>query len=288
MFETVVAPTDLSPASDKVLSCLHGLRTLGTERIVLTHALGIRHLHELRFQLAPLAEPKLNEQRQLLERHGFAVEVAIASGTPSWEIVSVARQRRAAMIVIGSHGATLAREVLLGSVALEVAHQSDVPVLVAQLRITDDPLTCEAICSDLPRHVLFPTDFSEIAERAFGYLEEIVRRGRRHVTLVHVQDKSRIYGDLERKLEDFNRIDRQRLERMGDRLTELGANAVRIEIPYGQPKEEIIREVERNNFSLVVMGTQGRGFFGETFLGSVAYHVVRRTLVPTLLVPPVR
>lgn len=288
MYKTVVVASDLSLASDRVVACLHGLRQLGTERVVLTHALGLRHIQELKHQLAPLAEPKLQQQKLVLEQQGFAVEVVIVPGAPSQEVVSVARGKHAAMIVVGSHGATLAREVLLGGVALEVAHQSDVPVLVAQLKITDDPERCEAICEDLTRHVLFPTDFSEIAERAFGHVEELVRAGARRVALLHVQDKSRIYGDLEGKLEEFNRVDRQRLERMEKRLTELGATEVSIALPHGQPKQEIVRHAATDDFSLVVMGTQGRGFFGETFLGSVAHHVVRQTLVPTLLVPPVR
>jgi len=42
------------------------------------------------------------------------------------------------------------------------------------------------------------------------------------------------------------------------------------------------------DLSLIVMGTQGRGFFGKLLMGSVAYHVARNTGVPTMLVPPLR
>jgi len=136
--------------------------------------------------------------------------------------------------------------------------------------------------------VLFLTDFSDTAERAFNYVEQIVRSGGRRVTLLHVQDKSRIYGHLEHKLEEFNRIDRERLERMEKRLMELGDAAVSIELPYGLPKQEIVQRAEQGDYSLIVMGTQGRGYFGERFMGSVAYHVARRTVVPTLLIPPLR
>jgi nucleotide-binding universal stress UspA family protein len=33
------------------------------------------------------------------------------------------------------------------------------------------------------------------------------------------------------------------------------------------------------------MGTHGKGFIEQTFLGSVAYKVVRRVTIPVLLVP---
>jgi len=285
MFSKVLVASDLSPASDHVIGCLRGLRLLGTERMILTHALGIRHLEVMQYQLAPLVEPRLRQQKQALEGQGYQVELVIAPGIPSWEINRVARDKQASMIVIGSHGATLARAVLLGSVAVEVAHRAEVPLFVAQLRITDEAeQRCEMACDDFRGHVLFSTDFSDIAECAFNYVEEIVRSGGRRVTLLHVQDKSRIYGHLEEKLEEFNRIDRERLKR----LRELGAASVSIELPYGLPKQEIVQRAEQGDYSLVVMGTQGRGYFGERFMGSVAYHVARRTVVPTLLIPPLR
>jgi nucleotide-binding universal stress UspA family protein len=289
MFTTALVATDLSPASDRVIGCLHGLRPLGTEQIILTHALGLRHLDEMRHQLAPLAEPKLRQQQQALEGQGFRVETLIVPGIPSWEINRVAKEKQVSMIVIGSHGATLAREVLLGSVALEVVHRAEVPVFVAQLKINEEAEHhCEMICGDFRDHVLLPTDFSDTAERAFGYVEQIVRSGAKRVTLLHVQDKGRIYGDLQNKLDEFNRIDGERLQRMKHRLKALGAADVAMEIRYGFPKQEIAELAEQGDFTLIVLGTQGRGYFGELVVGSVAHHVARRTVVPALLVPPVR
>ncbi|MCH8476043.1 MAG: universal stress protein [Opitutales bacterium] len=51
---------------------------------------------------------------------------------------------------------------------------------------------------------------------------------------------------------------------------------------------EITRLVEEHKSQLVVMGTQGRSFSGELFLGSVSHHVARASSAPVLLVPMVR
>jgi nucleotide-binding universal stress UspA family protein len=115
-----------------------------------------------------------------------------------------------------------------------------------------------------------------------------VQSGGRRVTLFHVQDKSRIYGDLKHKLDEYNRIDRERLKRMEQSLKRYGDIDINIELPYGLPKQEIIRRLGQGDFSLIVMGTQGRGFFGKIFIGSVAHHITRYTTVPTLLIPPSR
>ena len=64
---------------------------------------------------------------------------------------------------------------------------------------------------------------------------------------------------------------------------------VRIQIPYGHPVEEILRITEEEqDDTLIVMGSQGRGFLTQVFLGSVSHQVVRGAPVPVLLVPALR
>lgn len=244
----------------------------------------------MKYELARQADPKLQEQKKLLEDQGFQVTVRIEPGLPAFEINRVAQEVGASMIVIGSHGATLAREILLGGVATEVLHQSRHPVFVAQLKIDDtkDQIRCEMLCTDFHRHALFATDFSDHAERAFAYLEKLVASGGKRITLVHVQDRSRIAGHLHDRLDEFNRIDEERLERMRMRLRELGAEDVRIEIPYGHPVEEIVSRADRAGATLIVMDSRGRGALASVLLGSVSHKVTRLTSVPVLLVPAIR
>ena len=49
---------------------------------------------------------------------------------------------------------------------------------------------------DFSEHILFPTDFSENAQRAFTYLQQMVGDRAKKVTLLHVQDKTRIEPHL--------------------------------------------------------------------------------------------
>jgi hypothetical protein len=59
VFDKILVATDLSAASDQVITCLPGLKRLGTEQVVHCHALGIRHLDVMRYELARLVEPRL-------------------------------------------------------------------------------------------------------------------------------------------------------------------------------------------------------------------------------------
>lgn len=290
MFNTALMATDLSPASSHVLECLPGLLPLGTRELILLHALGIKHLEEMKHLLAPQAEPFLAAQKATVEAQGFETTTVIAPGLAVFEVNRVAKERDVSLIVVGSHGSTLAKEMLLGGTAMGILHHAQLPVLVIRVKIVeqDGHSRCGTACGDFRRHVLFCTDFSETAERAFTYVEKIVDSGAKRVTLLHVQDQTRIEKHLKHRLDEFNEIDRERLDRLQTGLKQRGASDVRIELPYGSPIQEILRAAEREDESLIVMGSQGRGFIGEVFLGSVSHQVVRRAPVPVFLVPTLR
>ena len=135
------------------------------------------------------------------------------------------------------------------------------------------------------RHILFPTDFSENATHAFEAVKHLSVSGAKEVTLFHVQDKGCIDPHLKHRLEEFNKTDRERLTKMKGTLAESGKSKVDFDIRYAHPGPEILREITSRKATLVVMGTQGRGFFGEMLLGSVSHYVARRSPAPVLLIP---
>jgi nucleotide-binding universal stress UspA family protein len=133
---------------------------------------------------------------------------------------------------------------------------------------------------------LIPTDFSEPAGRAFHYLEHIAAHTHPlEVTLFHVQDQGRIHPHLAYRLDEFNRIDRERLEGLEKRLMEWGASKVHKEVEFGRPGPLIVEKIRKEGYSMLVIASQGRGYMAEAFLGRVANHVVHRSTIPVLVVP---
>lgn len=275
-FRRIVVGLDLSEACDRVIGCLHGLRPPGTEEAILVHALGPRNLPDMQPLLTSYVEARLAAQESLLREKGFQTRVEVALGTPILEVNRIAAQHNASLIVIGTHGSSLLREVFLGRTAMGILEHATLPVLVVRIRITEEEggLRCQAACLECGRHLLYCTDFSVIAERAFLYVEKIVDNCRGRVTLLHVQDKSRIASDLSHRLGEFNQVDHERLERLRSRLREKGAAEVTIARRYGSPIQEILRVAQQENESLIVMGSQGRGFISDVFLGSTSQQVV--------------
>jgi len=67
-----------------------------------------------------------------LEEQGLKVRVEIKEGIPFREIIEVADEEGVSLIVIGSHGKSMVREMLLGSVSEKVARKAKQPVLIVK------------------------------------------------------------------------------------------------------------------------------------------------------------
>lgn len=66
---------------------------------------------------------------------GVALETAVPQGQPDQAIIHWAQAKKANLIILGSHGRTGLRKLLMGSVAERVIGQSPVPVLVVKKKI---------------------------------------------------------------------------------------------------------------------------------------------------------
>lgn len=289
MFKNLLIAMDLSSASMCLLRCVGPLRSAGAESATLIHVMNVRNVGGLYISLKNLIEPLLMEKEKQLGEAGFRTRLEIPLGEPAYEINRVAKETDASLIVAGTHGESLAKEILLGSVAHRLLQIAEKPVLLIPITIleaVEGETRCEALCDDLFRHPLFATDFSEPAERAFHYLEHIVEHTRPpEATLVHVQDPVRIHPHLAHRLDEFNRIDRERLDALEMRLKDWGAGVVHKVVEFGRPGPLIVEKTRKGSYSILVIGGQGRGYMAEVFLGRVANHVVHRSTIPVLVVP---
>ncbi len=291
MFRRAIVATDLSPASYAVVQCLGGLKAYGVTRCLLLQCLSVQEatsvvLADASAQLDSI----LLEQKEILEKTGYSVETRVVPGFAQVEINRIAAEEDYSLIVIGSRGHSMMGEAFLGGVAYNVLHHARKPVLLVRLKATPGGghECVRADRCDFGAHVLFPTDFSETADRAFTYVATLVADGAKRVTLLHVQDQARFDSYLLPRLQEFNEIDRARLERMKETLKQQGTADIGIEVRYGSPFSEIIRVVRDREVHLVVMGSQGRGFVKELFLGSVSHNVARHSDAAVLLIPAKR
>ncbi|MFA7537184.1 MAG: universal stress protein [Desulfuromonadales bacterium] len=286
MFEKVLVATDLSPASDCLLQCLGELKTVGTSEAVLAHVIYVTNTPGFEEAFAADSSPMLAQQKSKLEEQGFQVITEMKLGIPAFTLHDLAEQHSVDAILIGSRGRGIVQQAVLGSVAFKLLQLTRKPVLLARVSLLGEGESCRfAVCQQLFAHILFPTDFSETAEHAFTHLERIAAVLKGPVTLLHVQDRTHAEIHLSgQEAQQQATIARERLAALKARLEPLGAR-VETEVVEGVPREEILQRAAAGRYSLIAMGTQGKGFFREALLGSIAHEVARRSELPVLFFP---
>ncbi len=291
MFNKALICMESGSHSPELATCVGGLLNLGVKECLVTQFLTYG---EAVAASLSIAEAQLQQYveglRQRLEEAGFAAEAKTTTGISYREAYRLAWMNGCDLVVVECRYDTKAGEMLGGGIAASVIHHLALPTLLVRMEVPDSTgeTSVKGDPCDFSSHALYPTDFSENADRAFTVLEDLAAHGLRQVTLMHVQDRVRILPHLRDKLEEFNDIDTERLKYLEDRLRKKGVATVETRLAFGNPAVEILKAVRKLDPSLLVMGSQGRGFVADLFLGSVSHNLARLSPAPLLLIPPRR
>lgn len=137
----VLCPVDFSPASEKAIDYAVGLaQSVGAElELVHVFQLPIYALPDGAMMAGPEMTTRLSNDltralKELSERKAGGVPSHLVEGVPSEEIVRMADELGADLIVMGTHGRTGLKHLLIGSVAERVVRGSKVPVITVPTR----------------------------------------------------------------------------------------------------------------------------------------------------------
>jgi nucleotide-binding universal stress UspA family protein len=124
-YKKILVATDGSKCSDAAaLEAISIAKRCGSELIALSVAARDTNL--------AAAKESVERVRQIAEKEGIKVESHTLSGTPYEVIVSTAEHKGADLIVVGSHGRTGVKRLLMGSVTERVIGHSKSAVLVVK------------------------------------------------------------------------------------------------------------------------------------------------------------
>jgi nucleotide-binding universal stress UspA family protein len=133
--KTILFPTDFSTASDAALEHAAMLAKSSGAKLLIVHveepplAYGGGELYY------GLPEPNTERIRSMLEAvqpsdPSVSFEHRLTMGDPASEVVRIADEERADLIVLGTHGRTGLTRLLMGSVAELIVRRASCPVLV--------------------------------------------------------------------------------------------------------------------------------------------------------------
>ena len=170
---------------------------------------------------------------------------------------------------------------------------------------------------DIPKvevkKILYATDLSENARYAFAYAVSLANLYGAGIALLHVLPEvpeivdSHVIGYISAKR--WEKIKAKHFEEAREALTGKKKDHVAIRevldqfskdtkevhedqsftteeiiVKRGNPVKQILKQAEKVNCDLIVMGTHGHGIIEEAMIGSTAQRVIRRSKKPVLVV----
>lgn len=137
-YRRILVPLEHTDADRAILTHVRGLARVCGASLVLIHvADGWAARNATRFELRESEEMRADREylerlAEELESEGFEAEAVLAGGDPAGEITAAAIREGCDLIAMSTHGHRLLSDLVLGSVANEVRHQSMIPVLLVR------------------------------------------------------------------------------------------------------------------------------------------------------------
>ncbi|UCD78070.1 MAG: universal stress protein [Desulfobacterales bacterium] len=154
------------------------------------------------------------------------------------------------------------------------------------------------------KKILYATDLSPNSAYAFRYAMNSAIRHDANMVILHVfemitaaaRSQLQLYLDedhrkkiMHEKVEDTKNLIKKRLSEFCEiELKDDPTSADRITsivVSEGFPAEEILTKADELECDAIVMGTHSKGILANTFLGSTAKRVLRRTRKPVFIIP---
>ncbi|MFZ5862349.1 MAG: universal stress protein [Nitrospirota bacterium] len=138
---TILVPTDFSEYSKQALSYAEMLAKKFDAKIVLIHVIdtvsyivseSVQWTADVSARVQGTIQPMLDDLIRDAEKRGIVAFSQLTQGVPYDQIVKAVEDIRADLIVMGTHGRTGMRHVLLGSVAERVVRLAACPVLTVR------------------------------------------------------------------------------------------------------------------------------------------------------------
>jgi nucleotide-binding universal stress UspA family protein len=236
-------------------------------------------------RMAREARKTLDDAVGRLEAAGDEVARAhLKVGGASEEIVALAEELGAGLIVMGNRGRGGIRRALMGSVSDSVVRHAHCPVMV----VREDPIV-------FPAKILVASDGSKEAELASSSATDLAKRTGSELHVVFVGHMPPVFyespgataldPELQTRMQErAEEAAKTRLEEQVRRVRGTSGEVAGAHARLGRPDAEIVGLAEELGAGLIVLGSRGLGPLRSALMGSISHSVVRHARCPVMVV----
>lgn len=288
---TILAATDLSAAAR--LACERAVRLASAcdARLELQHVVNTGALDSLRLLFASqpddLQQRLLDEAREelrslLAELHdglGGSANLHLGIGNVVNEITRQADALDADLLVLGAHGSSLVRDLIVGSTTERVLRRTGRPLLVVRRPAPRGY-----------RQVLIPVDFSARSLKAIEVARRLAPKAALvllHTFEVPFEGRLRHAGVSEQELAALRAsAQREGETRMAELIARAGLPAAALHslVLYGDPSVQILEHERLQGSELIVIGKRGQNSLEDLLLGSVTKQILSQAQSDVLVI----
>ena len=255
MFKRVLICTDFTDSLQRLASFVPDLAKGGMEHIVFFHNVPLMTSREI----PCVDEEKASEAKEVLSvaksnvPEGTTVEIEIASGRASENIVRAVKKYSPDIVFSGMPTRSALNEKLFGSTTLDIADKIDVPILIMrpQLISTYREAELSQRCQHLFEYLLLPYDDSASAKKLISHIKEKMQAdptgALERCLLCWVVDSG---GRLASS--DPAKVAQAKLDKVKAELEGMGTE-IDTEVRVGPPLEELLKAGEVHDISAIAV-----------------------------------
>lgn len=204
---------------------------------------------------------------------GLSTTAIVRSGIPTEELGRFVREQKIDLAILGTHGRTGMKHLLMGSVAEELFRHLPCPVLTVGPNVSKISLQATGI-----KHILFPTDLSDESRAVFPYLASLAAEYKASLTLLHILPiETAANQDAKSLAEPL----RQEMHNIFSPHMDPHCPAEYI-IDFGNAAERILAHAETGPADLIGLGVRKAAEITTHFRNTVAHRVVLQAQCPVL------
>jgi len=265
--EKLLVATDGSKFSKSAIrEAISLAKTCSSELIAISVVKTNVEFEDLVPQVIEKAEKEVREHlesiRNRASNEGINCEIIVhRSEEPFRDIVNDAAKNKVDMIIIGTHGRTGLKRLMMGSVTAKVIGHAPCKVLVVP---KDARLTLDKI--------LIATDGSIFSEMASREAISIAKRCGSNLVVLSVAKRDENLSAAKESIDKVSKV----VEKEGIKVEAL--------TPKGIPFEVIVKTAAQKNAGLIVVGSHGRTGTERLLMGSVTERVIGHSESAVLVV----
>jgi len=274
--EKLLVATDGSIFSESAIrEAINLARTCSSKLIAVSVVKTSPEFEDLVPQVAEKAENRIREHLESVKsralKEGIDCEIAVHRGEePFQNIVNDAAKNQVDMIIIGTHGRTGLKRLMMGSVTARVIGHAPCNVLVV-------PLHAKVEC----RNILIATDGSRYSDAAASEAIGIAKRcgGSLIVISAALSDKEIILPEDDEEM-IFAKDNVKKIVEFAEKegVKTEGLTAI------GEPYEAIVETSKQKHADLIVVGSHGKTGLNRLLMGSVTERIIGHSESAVLIV----